>query len=633
MFDFRKLYFLKYIYITFLCICLNFYQIKATTFNTNAEEISKLEVSSAFLVQKDSLLKIKYNLILKLKNNVNYASALEKALELYDESQNNDDYHFNYDIIFLIADIYERTNNFSESLKYYKKSIAIINSIALKETESKFLNNKFTYSLLKVGSSYHKLSNAIDLSGSLNQLDSLKLEKLKLSYIDSAKLYYKKIENLSELNIDLENIKATAFSNLSAIYERDSILDIAENYARKAIKLQKNNNNYVSTARALNNLGNIYLSKKEYQKSKETYLEALELIKNDNNPRAFKTKADLYYNLAWVMRNLKDYKAYDFQEKSYEIEGDIREKEFRGIIEEVTHRYDFNSQKEILEQKQEVMLLKEKDKAKNITFFGLLIFISLLVVIGYFDIRRKNLELKLKETELTQSKNLEKLKSDSQARILDATINGKESERKQIAESLHDNVSALLSSANLHLQATRKQFKGSIPPEIDKTQQIINEASDKIRDLSHNLVSSVLLKFGLTFAVKDVAEKYSNSDLKIIAQIENIRRYDQSFEIKIYNILQELINNIIKHSKASEAIIYMQEENEKIILKIRDNGVGFDKTNIQNKDGLGINQINARIQMLAGTFLIDSSENIGTKIQIQIPVVKLEETSYVSPIL
>jgi two-component system NarL family sensor kinase len=93
-------------------------------------------------------------------------------------------------------------------------------------------------------------------------------------------------------------------------------------------------------------------------------------------------------------------------------------------------------------------------------------------------------------------------------------------------------VSSLLSSANLHVQASRKQFKGKVLIEIDKTQKIIKEASRKIRNLSHSLVSSVLLKFGLNFAIKDITEKYSNSQLSIDTQIEGLKRYNQNFEIK-----------------------------------------------------------------------------------------------------
>ena len=271
--------------------------------------------------------------------------------------------------------------------------------------------------------------------------------------------------------------------------------------------------------------------------------------------------------------------------------------------------------------------MEERDRFRTIIVIVGLILIALIVVIGYYNIRQKNLQLKLSRTELLQNQNLDKLKSEYQARALDATLNGRESERKEIAETLHDNVSALLSSANLHLQATKKQFAEGVPLEIDKTQEIIAEASQKIRDLSHTLVSSVLLKFGLNFAIRDIAEKYSNSELNIDTEIEGLRRYDQKFEIKTYNIIQEFVNNILKHSKAKNAIIKLKEEEDHILMQIFDDGIGFDQTQIVLKDGLGINQIEARIQIMKGKLEINSQKGKGTQIKVELPIKKKQVTN------
>jgi signal transduction histidine kinase len=232
--------------------------------------------------------------------------------------------------------------------------------------------------------------------------------------------------------------------------------------------------------------------------------------------------------------------------------------------------------------------------------------------------------LQLSKQELLQQQKLEKIRTEAQIRILNATLDGKETERKQIAETLHDNVSALLSSANLHLQACKSLFKGSAPIEVDKSQAIIHEASHQIRDLSHSLVSSVLLKFGLSYAIKDMVEKYSNSQLEIFCEIKYIKRYDQDFEIKLFNISQELVNNILKHSEASVAKIILLEKNSKLFLTIQDNGKGFDKLQVSTKDGLGINQINARIHMMKGKFSIETKKDKGTLITIELPVYERE---------
>ena len=107
------------------------------------------------------------------------------------------------------------------------------------------------------------------------------------------------------------------------------------------------------------------------------------------------------------------------------------------------------------------------------------------------------------------------------------------------------------------------------------------------------------------------------------------KRQHQGFEIKVYNIVQEFINNILKHSKANNALIELKEEDKKLFLTISDDGLGFDKTKINMKDGLGINQIDARIQMMKGMFFIESSFNNGTKISVELPILEKEEISHV----
>ena len=125
-----------------------------------------------------------------------------------------------------------------------------------------------------------------------------------------------------------------------------------------------------------------------------------------------------------------------------------------------------------------------------------------------------------------------------------------------------------------------------------------------------------------------MAEKYSNSQLDIEYKTKNITRYDQDFEIKLHNIIQELINNTIKHSEASNASIYLEDNYDKIKIYIKDNGKGFDKQSAMKKNGLGINQIDARIHMMKGQFKIESENNSGTSITIELPVVKKESLSF-----
>ncbi|WP_299669869.1 ATP-binding protein [uncultured Polaribacter sp.] len=584
-------------------ISFNLYQLKATPKKKYVtEEVSNNETSSVFIVKSDSIFEKKYNLILDIYRKEKYIEALNLALSLYDFIKDDKLMYESYLTKTLIADIYDKTNNHKRALSNYKEALLLINN-KVENNDINYIKSKdFAKIYLRIGSSFQK-----------------KLAK------DSAKYYFKKIENLPSLNNDILKYKASAFTNLSGLYEMDSIYDKAILYAEKSIKIISKTNNKIGESKAKMNLANIYLSLNDFQQSKEIYLEGIQLIKNDNNQNAVSLKADLYYNLAWAMRNLKEYEAYDYQELSYEIEDGIRDKEVRRMAAEIAAKYNIKDVKKEEENKR----LKNQRTFWLFAIGSLVIILSLLYFLNFYKLKQKNLRLKLSQTQLIQNQNIEKLKSESQTRILNATIDGKESERKEIAETLHDSVSALLSSANLHLIATRQQFNGKTPIEIDKTQHIIAEASQKIRDLSHTLVSSVLLKFGLNYAVNDMATKYSNSAINIETNIYGLRRYHQNFEIKIYNIIQEFVNNILKHSKAKNAMLKLYEEHNKICFEISDDGIGFNKKKISDKDGLGINQIDARIQMMNGKFQIESIINLGTTIFVELPVVEKETFNHV----
>ena len=176
----------------------------------------------------------------------------------------------------------------------------------------------------------------------------------------------------------------------------------------------------------------------------------------------------------------------------------------------------------------------------------------------------------------------------------------------------------------MHLQAAKIELKENAPEEISKSQAIVEEAGDKIRDLSHQLISSVLMKFGLGFAMDDLCEKYSNSKLSFKSNSENIQRYSSDFEIKIHSIIDELINNIIKHSEAAEAQILLKDNGRYIKIKIIDNGKGFDINKVRSKSdiGLGLPQIEARVKMMDGVFEVKSSKEIGTHIYMKLPIPK-----------
>jgi signal transduction histidine kinase len=256
-------------------------------------------------------------------------------------------------------------------------------------------------------------------------------------------------------------------------------------------------------------------------------------------------------------------------------------------------------------------LLKEQDRNKKIVIVVVIIVLLLSLL---FYIWAQNSQLKHKNK-------LKDLKSKVQENIINASINGQELERKKIASFLHDNISALLSSAGMQLQAFLIQ-NPIASPEIKKTKAILDNAHDQVRDLSHELMPSLLARFGLFDALEDLCEKNSSRilEFKFNSATTHDRRYHEEFEIKIYYIVMELTNNIIKHSEANQALLEIEEINQALHINLKDNGKGFDSKNFQVLEGFGINQIKARINNLKGSIIINSKLNYGSSIQLQIPI-------------
>jgi signal transduction histidine kinase len=259
----------------------------------------------------------------------------------------------------------------------------------------------------------------------------------------------------------------------------------------------------------------------------------------------------------------------------------------------------------------EQLLVETQLKNKRIS---ILIITALLLVIillyFYFEI-----------TKLKQKNKIKDIQSKVQQNIINASIDGQEMERKKIASFLHDNISALLSSAGLHLKVF-SSITGIESEEIAKTKAILNDAHDKVRDLSHQLLPSLLARFGLFFALKDLCEKNSNTTIhfEYESTIDFKTRYQEEFEMKIYFTITELLNNVMKHSHANLANLHLIEKDQNLIVTLTDNGTGFDTKDIRAIEGFGLNRIKARIRGFKGQFIVKSGHNNGTHITIITPI-------------
>lgn len=482
-----------------------------------------------------------------------------------------------------LGDVFKEIKEYKRSLFYYNLSLK--NSIKKKDS-----------------------SNIIN---SYINLGSLYLNNKKL---DSASINYKKVLEFPSTRTN-EVYRKRAYNNLGVIASLKGDYNLAENYGVKQLNISKQKNDSIEMALALNNLGSVFYKKKVYEEAKNHYLEAYTFLKNNSTREALKIKKKVLINLSYINEEIGDYKkAYIYMSKYISVSEKLLEK--KQYEDAVKAEATLIAQQKASEAKEAE---DNKDKSQ-ILFYSAAFSLITLLVLGYIFYRNYRLK---------QENKFEHIENEVQTKLINATIDAKEKERKAIAEILHDSVSALLSSANLHLQATKAQLKNDAPQEITKAQKIVNEASVKIRDLSHDLISSILLKFGLAFAIHDMCQKYSNSEITLHSDDDGVKRYDQDFEIKIHSIIEELINNILKHSKAANATVMISHrENDMLSVRISDDGIGFNPKNVKGKDGLGLSHIEARVKAMKGVFNIVSSTDNGTNIFILVPIKLKEEIVY-----
>lgn len=201
---------------------------------------------------------------------------------------------------------------------------------------------------------------------------------------------------------------------------------------------------------------------------------------------------------------------------------------------------------------------------------------------------------------------------------LDAVIRTLESDRKRIANNLHDDIGSKLNviALNCHLL----KMPNLPQKDIEKITNIIIEYTSRVLDSSkivtHSLLPTVLHKFGLQAGIEELLSEVIEKNTVEI-QYENTIQFDfkdNDKHIHVFRILQELVSNSIKHSKASSISVSFYEINEKKVCNYSDNGIGFDVNQLKNYDGLGLKNVVSRVIVLGGSLSIESQINEGVSV-------------------
>lgn len=223
-------------------------------------------------------------------------------------------------------------------------------------------------------------------------------------------------------------------------------------------------------------------------------------------------------------------------------------------------------------------------------------------------------------------KAVEQLREQQQNQLIEAAVRSEELERHRIAETLHDEVGAILSSAKLHLLGIKSEVLDERDQKLhEKGRELLNEVIQKVRGISHNLHSNILKEFGLNEAIRHFVKKVTQGTMMqaTTALDDNYQTENAENDISIYRMVQELMNNILKYANATEFLISSTLEGNELNLVLFHNGDGLTQEQFEElrfrKEGLGLKNIQNRIILLKGTIHFTQGGE-GYRINIHVPV-------------
>lgn len=244
-----------------------------------------------------------------------------------------------------------------------------------------------------------------------------------------------------------------------------------------------------------------------------------------------------------------------------------------------------------------------------------MLLLSIAIVVFVLFYQKKMLQEQLKR---------QLMEADFQKKMLQAALDSQENERRRLAADLHDSIGAMLSTIKVGLVTMGRTE--AIPSEgLVQTKQMLDDTIESVRSISRDLMPSTLEKFGLGQAIREMCEKIAGTAHLMVFYDEHgdTIPFDKTREVMVFRIVQELLNNAIKHSNAT-AINVDTIWNDGVSISVQDNGMGFDYEKQRDKKGkstgLGLYNIENRARLLGATVLFERPEQGGTKISLKLPL-------------
>lgn len=430
---------------------------------------------------------------------------------------------------------------------------------------------------------------------------------------DSAIAYFNKA--IAVFNkVNYKTFIPIAYTEIGRTYFEQEHYTLAVENFKKALELYKGIQ-YEDHVDALDIFTGQALTELHQYEEAQRYLEAGKALAIKTNDLEMQREAeDGLYN--YYLKTKNYVKALEALKQFNNLKDTIIKKEQLQTTTELNAKYESEKKERQIQQQQlEITTRNYQITKRNYWIAGISAITVLSSLLLYQLYRRNRLKQKTKlQAEILHQQEL----------AAKAIVEAEENERKRISRDLHDGVGQMMSAARMNLSAIENNIYFTTEEHklnFEKVILLIDESCNEVRTVSHNMMPNALLKAGLSSAVRDFIDKIDSTVIKVNLHTEGLNeRIDSNTETVLYRVIQECVNNVIKHAKATTLDISLIKDIDGISATIEDNGHGFDLAGANGFDGIGLKNIQSRINYLKGTVEWDSKINKGTVVAMHVPV-------------
>mgnify|MGYP002398292854 CR=1 FL=1 len=495
-----------------------------------------------------------------------------------------------------IGVIYDEQESYDKSVEYYRQALQI----------------------------NQKIEDHKAMAGVLNNLGEVLFAQ---ELYDSAMYYYKKSLSICN-NREIEEIYPQVINNIGGVYFKQKDYNKALNYYRLSLVHAEEADDYQSIVSIKNSIGKVLVLLGKKDEALKVYFESLRLSESAGLKEDMKVN---YREIAALFASMDNYsEAYKYSRLFSIVSDSLYSENNMKKLADVRVKYETEK------KEKEIQLLTQEAKLQDLqlnrnrlitiiaSIASVFILMFLIILFIAFRTRQKNKELLLKQQADEAIRHSEK-------RMLSKVIETEEKERERFARDLHDGLGPLLSSIKLYANelAADDMESGEKESMLKYTNDLLDEAVKSTRAISNNLIPTIISDYGLYKAIKSFCDKLNlASNLQISLEKNFDQRLPVALEIVFYRVIQELLNNTVKYAEATSVNIQLKKENNTAGILYEDNGKGFnlDEVMAGPKSGMGIKNIQSRINSVDGNCKFITSNNNGLKVEIDVPLNYFNDT-------